>query len=154
MTRYNYFLLVYWLLLATCLTACGGATSPVPNTSTVPDPNNPGQVSYSLIATKESNGTSVPATLVLTQSVTVTMPATLSYVADAQDNNYVVLTLGTQYCDYENNGTTIYERLDGTCNSATPNAPIALGQGDTLSLYIESTPSLHAAVEAVIAGTL
>lgn len=140
-------------LIIIALSGCGGSGSSAPNSQTVADPGNPGQVSYSLIATKESDGSSVPASLQVTQAVTVTMPSTLSYVANAASNNYVVLTLGSYYCDYENTGTTIYERLDGTCNG-TPNAPIHLNTGDTLSLYLSSNPSAHTAVEAIIEGVL
>ena len=151
-SRINAYL--YAIACMALLSSCGSAPADQGASSTVVESTTkPGQVSYSLTATREDRGRCTPASITVTKAASVIMPSYLTVVANASDNNRVVLTIGGQYCDYTNNHTTVYQRIDGSCNTFTPNAAISLDAGDTITLYIESDPTQHTAAQAVIEGT-
>lgn len=91
---------------------------------------------WTLVAT--TNG---GAAVTLTAPAQITFPIALQGLANASGHRRVDLQIGSVFCAYVANDTSVYIRQDGTCNTFTPNAPVNVNAGDALTLSIESVDS-------------
>lgn len=110
-----------------------------------------GNVSYTLTATSDPNG-SHPATSMVASRASVTMPKILSALSNASWIGRADLVIGQMFCSYQSDGQGVYVRLDGSCNTFTPDNPITVNAGDTVSLMLEVCSNGPASVEATVSG--
>lgn len=103
---------------------------------------------WTLVAT--TNGGAV---VTLSAPAQITFPIALQGLANASGHRRVDLQIGNTFCAYVANDTSAYIRQDGTCNTFTPNGPVSVNAGDTLTLYIESVDSNnYTSVQADLQG--
>lgn len=139
-----------YLAVSLLLTACGSSATPGPAATQFIQPD--GRITYALTATLDVGGITHPAQLSLDRPVSVTMPKTISTLANASFTGRATLTVGTQFCDYQSDQNGVYVRQDGACNSFTPEAPISLKVGDSMSLSLQGCPNSPVSVEALVTG--
>lgn len=105
-------------------------------------------VNYTLTAYQSAGSGPVTVTQTLSNKGTANFPATVVATANAGSTNRVTVTLGSQYCDYVNNGSGTYLRQDGSCNTQNPNASVTVLAGGILGVGIQGTAAQDTAVEA------
>lgn len=91
---------------------------------------------YTLVAT--TNGGAVADVSVPSQ---IAFPLAIQGLANASGHRRAVLQIAATFCAYVADGTSAYIRQDGTCNTFTPNSPVSVNAGDTITLSIESVDS-------------